>query len=95
MSEQDDLLTVKIGPSLTLKNVAAFYEELAEVKDREVTKLVFDSALNEEIDFAGTQTLAAFYEHMTSRGTKISWDNPSIAIFEKTVELGMDEALGL
>lgn len=95
MTDQDDLLTVKFKPSLTLENVAAFYEELFESKDREVTKLVFDCSVNEEIDFAAIQTLVAFYKHMDGKGAKIAWDNPSIALFEKTVELGMDEALGL
>lgn len=95
MSDQDELLTVKFRPSLTLDNVAAFYEELFECKDKEATKLVFDCSENEEIDFAAIQTLVSFYKHMSEKGTKISWDNPSIALFEKTVELGMDEALGL
>lgn len=95
MTNSDDVLTVKLKPSLTLDNVAEFYEELYKSKDLEVNKLVFDCSINEEIDFAAVQTLTSFYQHIAEKGIKITWDNPSIVLFERTVELGMDEALGL
>lgn len=95
MSGEEDSITIKFQPSLTIENVSGFYEELFEVKDKEVSKVIFDCSVNEEIDFAAIQTLTAFYKHMVGKGAKVSWDNPSIALFEKTVELGMDEALGL
>jgi MFS superfamily sulfate permease-like transporter len=95
MTDTNDVLNIKFKPSLTLHNVSEFYEELFEAKDREVNKLVFDCSINEEIDFSAIQALAAFYQHMADKGIKIAWDNPSIVLFERTVELGMDEALGL
>lgn len=95
MADTNDVLTVKFKPSLTLDNVSEFYEELYQSKDLEVNKVVFDCSINEEIDFAAIQTLASFYQHMADKGIKLAWDNPSIVLFERTVELGMDEALGL
>lgn len=95
MTDANDILTIKLKPSMTLDNVSEFYDELFAFKDREVNKLVFDCSINEEIDFSTIQSLVAFYAHTKDKGIKIAWDNPSIVLFERTVELGMDEALGL
>ncbi len=95
MSEIQDTVAIKLKPSMTMDNVAEFYEELKTSLETSTKKIVLECAVNEEIDFSTLQTLAAFYKNRIDEGVKIAWDNPSIALFERSVELGLDEALGL
>jgi anti-anti-sigma regulatory factor len=95
MPELSDTVAIKFKPSMTMDNVAELYEELKTSLEETPKKVIFECAVNEEIDFMTLQTLAAYYEHRKAEGVKIVWDNPSIAIFLRAVELGIGDALGL
>lgn len=95
MSEIQETMAIKLKPSMSMDNVAEFYEQLKSSLETDAKKIIFECAFNEEIDFASLQTLAVYYRNRVAEGVKITWDNPSIALFERSVELGLDEAFGL
>lgn len=95
MPELIDTVAIKFKPSMTMDNVSELYDELKKSLEHTPKKVVFECAVNEEIDFITLQTLAAYYKHRKAEGVKLAWDNPSIALFSKAVELGVDDALGL
>ena len=96
MTASADSFTLKLGKRMTLAEAQEFYDEAAALNSAEFpSQIVIDAVENEVIEFPILQILAAVFAEAQARGSKVSWDNPSIAVFERSVALGLDDALGL
>ena len=96
MANPDEVITLKLGKSMTLADAQNFYAATAALRDDAFSgDILIDAVENEVIEFPILQILAAVSAKASSNGSKIIWENPSIALFEKSMELGLDEALGL
>lgn len=91
-----DLLTLKLKQSMTLADADDFYEQARVVlADESSDKLEIESVENEIIELPILQILTCVVAAAKARNKKVVWDNPSIALFQRSVELGLDGALGL
>ncbi|NKB35283.1 MAG: hypothetical protein GKR91_19470 [Pseudomonadales bacterium] len=91
-----DSITLKLGKSITLAQIQELYcASSSLVEDDIPAKICIDAVENEVIEFPAIQVLVAVVELAKSKGVEIIWENPSIALFEKSMELGMDHKLGL
>ena len=95
MSDTNTDITIKFKAAMTLADADKLHQEVLKSLEGNPKKVILDFAENEEIDFSTMQILVAYITQLKSRNIKVSWDNPSIALFERSVELGMDDALGI
>lgn len=79
---------------MTLADARAFHEEAVAALDSPASDTVWiDAVANEAIELPIVQILVAVVKRAKEKQLKVVWDNPSIALFERSVELGLDEAL--
>ena len=91
-----DSITLKLKQTMTLKEAEDFCTSAQQIiDDKKPEQLWIDCVENEAIEFPIIQILVAVVKHAKSNGIKIIWDNPSISLFERSMELGMDTALEL
>jgi len=91
-----DSVNLKLHQSMTLADAKEFYESTKQMLEGGKTdKIWIDAVENEVIDLSILQILACVVARANENGAEVVWDNPSIALFERSVELGMDTALGL
>ena len=91
-----DTLSLKLNNSMTLHDAAAFCDQAKLVlADSNSDTVWIDAVANEVIELPILQVLACVVREAKAKGKKIVWDNPSIALFERSVELGLDGALEL
>ena len=96
MASPNEIFTLKLGKSLTLADAQDFFAATAQLRDEAFSgDILIDAVENEVIEFPILQILVAVNARAESSGAKVIWENPSIALFEKSMELGLDEALGL
>ncbi len=89
-----DSINLKLNNVMTLAHAKAFHEEaLAALDDPASDTVWIDAVANEAIELPILQILVAVVNRAKEKGLKVVWDNPSIALFERSVELGLDEAL--
>ena len=96
IDSKDSTITLKLSRSMTLNEAANFYNSSKQLlEDTTAEKICIDAVENEVIEFPILQILVCIVSFAKSKGMKLVWNNPSIALFEKSVELGLDDALGL
>ena len=91
-----DTLNLKLNNSMTLADAPLLHEQaIAILEDPSTDTVWIDAVANEAIELPIVQILIAVVKEAKEKGKKVVWDNPSIALFERSVELGLDEALEL
>ena len=91
-----DTLSLKLNNSMTLPDAAAFWDQAKLVlADSNSDTVWIDAVANEVIELPILQILTCVVREAKAQNKKIVWDNPSIALFERSVELGLDGALEL
>lgn len=91
-----DSLTLHLNQSMALSDASAFHDTIKGMIGADLgDKIVVNCVVNEVIDISTLQLLACLVKKAKSSSCKIIWDNPSIALFEASAELGLDAALGL
>ena len=91
-----DSIPLKLNNSMTLSDATAFYEQARVVlEDSNSDTVWIDAVANEVVELPILQVLACIVKEAKAKGKKVVWDNPSIALFERSVELGLDGALEL
>ncbi len=89
-----DSLSLKLNNSMTLADAKAFHDEALTIMENTASDTVWiDAVANEVIELPIIQILVAIVKEAKEKNLKVVWDNPSIALFERSVELGLDEAL--
>lgn len=89
-----DSINLKLSNVMTLADARAFHEEAVAALDSPASDTVWiDAVANEAIELPIVQILVAVVKRAKEKQLKVVWDNPSIALFERSVELGLDEAL--
>ncbi len=87
---------LNLGQSMTLSNATDFHLEIENLISAGMPeKITISCVENEVIDVSILQLLTALVIKAKVSDSKIVWDNPSIALFAKSTELGLDTALGL
>lgn len=91
-----DSTCLKLENSMTLSDAKAFHEKAIAALDNPSSDTIWiDAVANEVIELPIVQVLIAVVKQAQEKDIRIVWDNPSIALFERSVELGLDEALNL
>ena len=96
IGDTDSTITLKLSKSMTLTEAEEFYNSSKQLlEDSTPDKICIDAVENEVIELPVLQILLCVASLAKEKGAKLVWDNPSIALFEKSMELGLDDALGL
>ena len=93
MSEEN--LNFHLGEKVMFNNITEVYDKLKAVDLSSAKSIALDSEDLEELDLIGLQMFSAFVKKAEKHGVSVSWDNPTIELFEAVTDLGFNAALKL
>lgn len=89
-----DTTTVDCGDALTVANAANIHQKLqAALNDSSAINLKADKV--EKVDTAGLQLFVALSKEAERVGGQITWQQPSDALKQAAVTLGLTQSIGL
>lgn len=93
-AKPDNKLTLSFDHRFSIREVATIYTQLQQLLDKDVdVELDFEDV--DVVDTAALQLLVAFTKEANKRGTSITWQQPSAALFRSAELLGLSHELGL
>ena len=91
----EETINFHLGEKIAFTNIADVYEKLKSIDFSKAKNVELDAEDLEELDLMGLQMLMAFIGKVQKQGAAISWENPTIELFEAATDLGFNAALKL